>query len=113
MNTHVMHANKTINENIAFINTLLNLLSQRNEMDLHECYIIYLIHDVFMNIDKWGGYSDLKEKINLSILKEYYQECVELGVTDTRGLNIFSSRDKQRLVDQYLVHVQHIIQLLT
>jgi hypothetical protein len=112
MNTHVMQANKTIDENIVFVNTLLDMLSKRNEMDLHECYIIYLIHDVFMNVDKWGGYTDLKEKINVHILKDYYQECVELGVTDTRGLNIYSSRDKQRTIDQYLLNVKNIIDLL-
>jgi hypothetical protein len=112
MNASIMQTNETISSNIVFVNHLLEMLSKRNDMDLHECYIVYLIHDLCMNVDQIGGFVELKQQAKTHLLVDYYRECVELGVSDLRGLNIQSPKDKQRLIDNYLTNVGHLIELL-
>ncbi len=88
------------------LNNLLELLSKREQMEIHDYYITTLIKDVCADIAE----NDIKlgSNINLHILETYLEDCKKQDVY-IKGLVITSSSKEYAMKKNYISSVENLI----
>lgn len=92
--------------NTTIMISLLDLLSKRNEMEIHDYYVISLIKDVCANMSEL----DIKftSNIDLNILESYLEDCKNSKARYC-GLVITSSNKKESTIKNYILSIEDLI----
>lgn len=87
------------------LNNLLELLSKRKQVEIHDYYIVRLIHDICADI----GENDIKleSNVNLHILESYLDDCKNSSV-NFKGL-VITSNKKDTYIQNYISNLEDLI----
>ena len=90
--------------------SLLDLLSKRNKMEIHDYYVISLIKDVCANMSELDikFTSNIDLNIDLNILDSYLEDCKNSKARYC-GLVITSSNKKESTIKNYILSIEDLI----